>query len=152
MRFTTPKRVRLAAFADQQTVLDLEGLFEAVAGMRRHLIQSHAANYTVLPEESGTLFIATAADVVFSLPPTEEGLEYTFVFKVPSAGGGGKISPDANDKIMGTAGTVAFTSANDKDAINTGATDREGDSMTLVADGLDGWFIETSTGVWARQV
>lgn len=113
---------------------------------------SSTAVFTAVPaSQSGTTFISTAVDTVFQLPATQAGLRYTFISKAPSGGAGMKVSPVAADKIMGTAGTVAFTSADDKDAINTGATDAEGDSITLVGDGVDGWFIVSSTGVWARE-
>lgn len=149
--FTTPTRDDLAAFIeDRRTILSFEGLFRAVLGLLEGLrpVQSKAAAYTVLPSESGTVFIATAADVEFTLPATSEGLWYTFVFKVPSAGVGGQVSPDANDKIMGN----GFTAADNKAAINSGATDRQGDCITLVGDGLDGWFITSLMGTWAREV
>lgn len=140
-----PTRAALAAFIkDTRTLRDFEALFNAV---RQRPTLMKAANYTVQPSDSGSILVATAADVVFTLPPTADGLWYTIVFKVPSAGTGGKVSPDANDKIMGN----GFTSANNKDAINSGATDREGDSITLAADGLDGWFIIGITGTWARE-
>lgn len=147
--FSTPSRDVLESFIkDRQTVLDFEALFDAVLASGKRGFQSKAAAYTVLAEESGTVFVATAADVEFTLPATSAGLWYTFVFKVPSAGVGGQVSPVAADKIMGN----GFTSADNKAAINSGATDREGDSITVVADGSDGWFIINLTGTWAREV
>jgi hypothetical protein len=146
----TPARSDLARFiGDPRTLRAFEELFAAVSA---HLLgalptQSKAAGYTVLAEESGTVFIATAADVEFTLPATAIGLTYTFVFKVPSAGVGGQVSPAAADKIMGN----GFTSADNKAAINSGATDREGDSITVVGDGSAGWFIVGLTGTWARE-
>lgn len=151
MQITTPKRANLAAaFADLQTVKEFEALFGEAADLqrRRRKVQFKAANYTVLASESGTTFVATAADVEFTLPPTEAGLEYTFVFKVPSAGVGGQVSPQATDKIMGN----GFTSADNKAAINSGATDREGDCIRLEGDGTDGWLITGVVGTWAREV
>lgn len=146
----TPARSDLSKFiADPRTLRAFEELFSVV---NTHLlgalnIQSKAASYTVLAEESGTVFVATAADVEFTLPATALGLTYTFVFKVPSAGVGGQVSPVAADKIMGN----GFTSADNKAAINSGATDREGDAITVVGDGSDGWFIVSLTGTWARE-
>lgn len=147
--FSTPTRSALEAFIkDRQTALDFEALFDAVLASVKRGFQSKAAAYSVLEEESGTVFVATAADVEFTLPTTAAGLWYTFVFKVPSAGTGGQVSPRSTDKIMGN----GFTSADNKAAINSGATDREGDSITVVGDGLDGWFIVNLTGTWAREV
>lgn len=134
-----------------RTVKDLGALVVEAGGQVKLPVISKSANFTVLAGQSGSTFIATAVDVVFTLPATAAGLRYTIISKAPSGGAGVKISPQAADKIMGTAGTVAFSSLDDKDAINTGATDAEGDSMTLVGDGVDGWFIVNSTGVWARE-
>lgn len=145
MTFTTPSRADLQEFIkDPRTLRAVEALFELVG---KRPVQSKAASYAVLPSETGSVFIATAADVIFTLPATANGLWFTFVFKVPSAGTGGQVDPAATDKIMGN----GFTSADGKAAINSGATDREGDCITLVADGLDGWFIENVMGTWARE-
>lgn len=130
------------------TTVKLDGALTVDAGGKVTFpVILKAANYTVLARESGATFIATAADVEFTLPATAAGLRYTFIFKAPSGGTGGQVSPVAADKIMGD----GFTSADDKAAINTGATDREGDSITIVADGADGWFIVNKSGTWARE-
>ena len=57
------------------------------------------------------------------------------------------ISPNASDQIAGN----AFTAADDKDALNTKATARVGDEMTLVGDGTNGWIVSRVKGTWARQ-
>lgn len=105
------------------------------------------AAHTVLASESGTTFITGAVDLKFTLPPTAAGLRYTFLVKTLSTSTGCQLSPDSDDKIMGN----GFTAANDKDAINTAGTDAEGDMMTLVGDGVDGWLIEAVLGTWARE-
>lgn len=62
-------------------------------------------------------------------------------------GAGLSISPAAADAIHGN----GLTSVDNKDLINTGATDREGDMVELVADGVDGWFIVSVNGTWAKE-
>jgi hypothetical protein len=114
-------------------------------------VQTKAANYTVTAADSGSTFVATAADVVFTLPSTAAGLTYTFINGSLSTGTGMSASPAAADKIMGSTDGYGFTSADNKDAINTGATDVLGDSITLIGDGVDGWYITHATGVWARE-
>lgn len=57
------------------------------------------------------------------------------------------ISPNASDKIQGN----AITAADDKDLLNTKATARIGDEVTLIGDGTDGYNISRIKGVWARQ-
>lgn len=116
-----------------------------------HQLQSKATNYTVLASESGATFIGSAADVVFTLPSTAAGLVYRFITGAVSAGTGLSVSPAAADKIIGSCDGVAITAADNKDLINTGATDVAGDSITLIGDGTDGWYIIGSTGVWARE-
>lgn len=101
------------------------------------------ANYTVLASESGTVFIADAADIVFTLPATVAGLIYTFVCAAVSAATGLSISPQAADNI--NEGT------DNKDLINSGATDVLGDSVTIVGDGDKGWFTVTKIGTWAAE-
>jgi hypothetical protein len=112
-------------------------------------VETKAGAYTVTAADSGKVFVATAADVVFTLPATSAGLTYRFVVAASglSAGTGLSVSPAAVDKIMGN----GFTSADDKDAILSGATDREGDCITIVGDGADGWYITGVVGTWARQ-
>ena len=110
-------------------------------------VVTKTANYTVMVTESGTIFIANALDLVFTLPATAAGLRFTFLVKTLSATTGLSISPAAADAIHGG----GLTSVDDKDLINTAATDAEGDSMTLVGDGIDGWWIESINGTWAKE-
>lgn len=104
-------------------------------------------DYTVLASESGTIFkIATDAKT-FTLPATEAGLEYTFI----NSGADGAvllaISPQAADAIHGR----ALTSVDNKDLLNTKVTAKEGDTVTLAGDGVDGWFIVAVEGIWAKE-
>lgn len=119
-----------------------------VTGLRRPVLTKNA-NYTVTTADSGALIYVTSADKVMTLPSTAAGLTYTFVITTAglSASTGLSISPAAADKIMGN----GLTAADNKDAINSGATDRDGDSLTIVGDGVDGWFITAVTGTWARE-
>lgn len=102
---------------------------------------------TLTAAESGGIFVTTAADVVFTLPATAPGLVYTIITGVASAGTGTSVSPAAADQIQGN----GFTGADNKDAINTGATDVVGDAITVVGDGTDGWWITNVIGTWARE-
>lgn len=110
-------------------------------------LETKAANYTLTREDSGRVFLANAVDLVFTLPATEEGLVYTFVVKEVSATTGLQVSPATVDKIMGN----GFTSADDKNAINTAATDREGDLIEVTGDGVNGWYVTRVIGTWARE-
>lgn len=107
------------------------------------------ANATLTRDDSGKIFLVNTADLVITLPPTVAGLTYTFVVESAglSSGTGLSISPDSANSIRGN----GFTAANDKDAINSGGTDVEGDLLTVEGDGVIGWYITEVLGTWARE-
>ncbi len=122
-----------------------------IFGLNRQVL-SKSANYSVTSLDAFSIIIVTAADKVMTLPAVSsinKGAMYTFVLAAGglSSGTGLSLSPNASDKIMGN----GFTSADNKDAILDGATDREGDSITIVSDGVDGWYIKSVTGTWSRE-
>lgn len=112
-------------------------------------VLTESADYTLTAADSGALVIVTGVDKVLTLPATVAGLVYTIVLAAAglSAGTGLSISPNSVDKITGN----GFTPADDKDAVLAGSGDRAGDAITLVGDGVDGWYITAITGTWTRQ-
>lgn len=107
-----------------------------------------ATNKTVAEADCGVIQNVTVDGVVITLPATTVGM--TFIVRNGSSSSGTvgvSISPNALDKIMGN----GFTSADNKDAINTKATAKPGDQMVLVADGVNGWFVQSVVGTWARE-
>lgn len=106
-----------------------------------------SASFTVLASQSGMTFLCKAVDMVMTLPASVAGLVYTFIVHTVSSGTGLSIDPVAADAIMGN----GLTSVDDKDLINTAATDAEGDSVTIVGDGADGWWITSINGTWAKE-
>jgi hypothetical protein len=98
---------------------------------------------TLTDADSGTVYRVNVADAVFTLPSTEAGLIYHFVIDTVSSGTGCSLSPAAADNING--GTV------NKDLINTAGTDVKGDSVTLMADGDEGWLTIGMHGIWAAE-
>lgn len=107
-----------------------------------------SADFAVLPNQSGTTFVAGAVDLVATLPAVEDCLTYSFIVQTPSATTGLSISPAAADKIMG----LGITEADNKDLINTAATDAAGDFVTLVGDKTaGGWRVTACRGTWARE-
>lgn len=125
--------------------LTLSGGLDNAAGalLTKLTVAVKTANYTVTAAESGTVYIANAADLVFTLPSTAAGLVYTFVNAAVSAGTGLSVSPAAADNI--NEGT------DNKDLINSGASDVLGDSVTIVGDGNTGWFTIAKIGTWAAE-
>lgn len=91
---------------------------------------------------------ATSAGAVFIV--RNGGLPASSGLGAASGASGGvlaAVSPNASDKIQG----LAFTAADNKDALNTKATSQVGDQITLVGDGIDGYNIQSAKGVWARE-
>lgn len=108
-----------------------------------------AATQTLTALQSGQKFVG-AVDAVFTLPAAAaatKGVWYEFETGALSAGTGLSISPNASDHIRGN----GLTSVDDKDLINSGATDRLGDSVRIYCDGVDGWVIESIIGTWAKE-
>lgn len=120
----------------------------SVAGIQATVITT-ANNATLTNSMSGSFILVTAADKVISLPSTAAGTTLTIAISAAalSSGTGLSISPAAADAIHGG----GLSSADDKDLILDGATDAEGDSVTLVGDGIDGWYITAITGTWSKE-
>lgn len=106
-----------------------------------------SASWTVDASESGAVYLIKAADVKATLPSTAAGLTFTFIVHTPSTTTGFQVDPAAADAIHG--GGQAST--DNKDLINTAATDAEGDTVTIVGDGVDGWWITSIVGTWAEE-
>lgn len=106
-------------------------------------VELKGASYTVTRADSGKIFVATAVDVVFTLPSTVAGLVYRFVAGIVSVTTGLSISPAALDTING--GT------DNKDWINTPATDVVNDYAEIHGNGGDGWIVIGQQGIWAEE-
>lgn len=115
----------------------------------QRVIDATAATATLSVADNGATVVGSnAASTTITLPATQKGLTYTLVVgALPTSGAGHAFSPAAADKIMGN----GFTALDDKDAICSAASDRIGDAITLVGDGVDGWYITSVTGTWARE-
>ena len=134
-----------AASASKAVILDAN---KQVSGIRR-VVNLAAATQDLTAAQSGQRFVG-AVDAVFTLPAAAsatKGVSYEFETGAVSAGTGLSISPAAADHIRGN----GLTSTDDKDLVNTGATDRLGDSVRIYCDGVDGWVIEAVVGTWAKQ-
>lgn len=114
----------------------------------QHTFEEVTANKTLDEGDSGVAQVVNA-NATITLPATVVGTTYTII-----VGGEGEsdseidvtISPNAADKIMGN----GYTSADDKDIVCTNG--RSGvDFVTLVGDGVNGWFVQACSGTWTRQ-
>lgn len=119
----------------------------ATPANRNGRVSIKTASFSVSEEDSGTLFIIDGADVVCSLPATSPGLAFFFIVRTLSTVTGFAVSPVAADQIAGK----GITPADNKDIINTAATDAVGDLIGVVADATDGWWITNLLGTWARE-
>lgn len=119
-----------------------------VTGIRQ-VVNLAAATQTVTVAQSGETFVGLV-DAVFTLPAAAAGTKgvfYRFVCGAASGGTGLSISPNASDNIRG----AGLSATDNKDLINTGATDVIGDTATIVCDGADGWIIISLSGTWAKE-
>jgi hypothetical protein len=109
--------------------------------------ETKSDNYTVDALDGGKIIYVDTDAKTITLPATDVGIQLTLV----NAGSFGTvaltISPNANDKIQGN----DVTAADNKNYVNTKATAKRGDFVTLLADGTDGWFILAQRGTWARE-
>lgn len=120
----------------------------SVSGLRRR-VNLAAATQTLTAAQSGQKFVG-AVDAVFTLPAAAAGTKgvwYEFECGALSAGTGLSISPAAADHIRGN----GLTSVDNKDLINSGASDRLGDMVRIYCDGVDGWVIEQVVGTWSKE-
>ena len=121
----------------------------ATGGLKgKRKINLAAASQTLTAEQSGEKFVG-AVDAVFTLPSAATagaGCTYEFETGALSAGTGLSISPAAADHIRGN----GLTSVDNKDLINSGATDRLGDMVSIYSDGAD-WVIDAIIGTWAKE-
>lgn len=119
------------------------------------VVETIAADKTLDYEDSGTVFLIATDALVITLPATKKGVIYHFVNSGADGNNIITISPNANDAIFGTVPNAAADSVSggvvDKDIINTQATANKGDRLTLVGDGLDGWYIVGGVGIWASE-
>lgn len=111
--------------------------------------QDISTDTTLDGADSGYWNLVTAAtDVTITLPATGAGgYTYNVVNAVAPGAIKTSISPESNDKIMG----VGNAGTDNKDVINTKATAKPGDSISLVADGSAGWYVAKMTGTWAFE-
>lgn len=121
-------------------------------GLSSFLVDSNAvektANYTVIvTTDSGKTFTSETDGVVFTLPAIAIGNTVTFVNNAVDGANTLTISPAAADGI-----TYAGSSTDNKDLINTKATSKRGDSVTLASlDGTVAWQVVAARGIWAKE-
>lgn len=143
---TYQPKVYMKQGGDEQIIAS-GGAITVESGGKFHLpLIIAVADVTLTAANSGTTYIVDAVDLTFSLPATVAGLSFTFCVATLSSNTGLLISPVAADAIHGG----GLTSTDNQDLKNTAATDAEGDMVSIVGDGVDGWFITSIQGTWAK--
>lgn len=106
------------------------------------------ANYTVIvTTDSGKTFTSSLDAMVFTLPSIAIGNTLTIVNTASDGEAGISVSPAALDGI-----TYAGSSTDNKDLINTKATAKYGDYVTLASlDGVVAWQVIDVRGVWDKE-
>lgn len=119
------------------------------------LYTTSTTSRTLTASECGNIISMATGTTVFTLPATVANCELTFVNAVAGPNATMTIDPNASDKIMGgvtlATTTVTIAGADGAYVINTGGTTVKGDWITLVGDGVDGWFIIGSKGIFAAE-
>jgi len=117
-------------------------------------VETITANRALTTADSSKVFLIGTDALTVTLPASVEGLTFTFI----NSGADGavlvKIAPAAVDAIHGTTNAstnVVLSGVDNKAVQNTKATATTGDMITLVADGVTGYFVIGCGGIWASQ-
>ena len=119
------------------------------AGVTGYNIEQKDSNYTVVINngDSGKTFLSNTKDVVFTLPAIAIGNVYTFVNTGADGQNNLTVSPDGNDGLL-----YLGSLTDDKDVINTLATSKVGDYITVASlNSVVFWTVVDVQGVWAKE-
>jgi len=96
--------------------------------------------------DSGTIYNVTATAVI-TLPSVAAGVTYTFICNGPDGTVQITLDPAAADKIRG----VGAAGVANKDRVNTLATAKRGDHITITGGAATIWSIVRQSGTWAAE-
>jgi hypothetical protein len=108
-------------------------------------------NVTLTSADCGKVYAIATDAKVFSLPATAAGCEFTFINAGANDHNIVAIDPTTNDQIFGDCGAVVIAGATGEKLQNTKTGSKRGDSVKIVGDGVDGWYITSCNGVWAEE-
>ena len=107
-----------------------------------------SADKTLDAEDTGKLFWVDTDAKIITLPAIATGLDGCVIVNGGSFGAVAvNLSPDVNDMILGP----DITGSNNKDLINTKATAKRGDFVTIGGNDADGYAVLAIRGTWARE-
>ena len=117
------------------------------AGLTGFNIEKKESSYTVANGDSGKTLTSSTDGVVFTLPAISIGRVITFVNTAQDGTNTLTISPNANDGIL-----YAGSLTDNKDLINTKATSKVGDFVTLASlNSTAHWTVVDAQGVFAKE-
>ena len=117
------------------------------AGLTGFNIEKKESSYTVANGDSGKTLTSKTDGVVFTLPAISVGRVVTFVNTAQDGVNTFTISPAAADGIL-----YAGSLVDDKDLINTKATSKVGDFVTLASlNSTVFWTVVDVQGTWAKE-
>ena len=118
------------------------------AGVTGFNIEQKDSNYTVvISTDSGKTFLSNTTDVVFTLPAIAIGNVFTFVNTAADGVNTFTVSPNSSDGIL-----YLGSLTDDKDVINTQATSKVGDYVTIASlNSTAFWTVVDVQGVWAKE-
>lgn len=118
-------------------------------------LETITADKTLTVADSGKTFLVATDELTITLPSTIKGLEYTFINSGADGNNIITVSPAAADTFEGSfsygGGRVVMSGTDNKDLVNTKASSKKGDSLSIRGDGAVGWYIEECTGVWLEE-
>ena len=117
------------------------------AALQRRIWEEVAVNKTLDAEDVGKVMLVTADAVVITLPATAAGLQFVVANGGADAAVGLSVSPAAADKIMG----ADLAGVDNKDRINTKATAKRLDYVSIFGDAVDGYVVAAERGTWAAE-
>ena len=117
------------------------------AGVTGFNLENKQSSYSVVVGDSGKTFTSSTDGVVFTLPAIAIGYVFTFVNTGTDGANTLTISPNASDGIL-----YAGSLTDDKDVINTKATSKVGDYVTIASlNSTDFWTVVDAQGVFAKE-
>ena len=124
----------------------LQGKFNE-AGVTGFNLENKQSSYSVVVGDSGKTFTSSTDGVVFTLPAIAIGYVFTFVNTGTDGANTLTISPNASDGIL-----YAGSLTDDKDVINTKATSKVGDYVTIASlNSTAHWTVVDVQGVFAKE-
>lgn len=118
------------------------------------LFSTVTASATLTASSCGNIISMSTGTLTMVLPATVANCKITFI-NASTSGYAQTIDLNASDKFMGSTHSastfVNFPGTDGNYALNVTSTSKKGDSITVVGDGVDGWYIVGNVGIWASE-